>query len=365
MSAFDPIDLEALLAPLPNGIDGAGTDLRQDFSISSHYQRLRDARAAARAEERTRDVEADSEGAESKSWQDVILIGQEALQSHSKDIEVAAWVTEGLVRLQGLSGLADGARLIEGLCNGFWEAGFPQPDEDGMEVRSSPIGGLSGVKGDGTVMQPLRRLPLFRRVDGSGVSLYQWEQAEQLATLDAKRRADKVAKGAVTLEVLSNEARLNREVVRESARQLRAAKEAWRSLDAALEQHLGRDAPSLRSLLQTLDLCLEVVVRLGGGPSPEELADTAAEAAADDGAGPTGTALVRSTAVMSRETALQDLERVAEFFRRTEPQSPLAYTLDEAVRRGRMTLAELLEEVLPNADVRRDVLQRLGIKPGT
>jgi carbamoyltransferase len=56
-------------------------------------------------------------------------------------------------------------------------------------------------------------------------------------------------------------------------------------------------------------------------------------------------------------------ERVAEFFRRTEPHSPLSYTLEEAVRRGRMTLAELLAEVMPDEEARHAMLSRLGIRP--
>jgi type VI secretion system protein ImpA len=66
---------------------------------------------------------------------------------------------------------------------------------------------------------------------------------------------------------------------------------------------------------------------------------------------------------MTRDTALRELDRIADYFRRTEPHSPLAYTLDEAVRRGRMSLSELLAEVLPDADVRNGMLLRLGIRP--
>ena len=50
--------------------------------------------------------------------------------------------------------------------------------------------------------------------------------------------------------------------------------------------------------------------------------------------------------VASREDALRALGEIANFFRRTEPHSPLSYTLDEAVRRGRMTWPELLAEVV-------------------
>ena len=60
---------------------------------------------------------------------------------------------------------------------------------------------------------------------------------------------------------------------------------------------------------------------------------------------------------------LRELGRIAEYFRRTEPHSPLAYTLEEAVRRGRLTWPELLEEVVPDGGVRSTILNMLGIRP--
>jgi type VI secretion system protein ImpA len=67
--------------------------------------------------------------------------------------------------------------------------------------------------------------------------------------------------------------------------------------------------------------------------------------------------------VMNREGALKQLEDLSAWFRRTEPHSPLAYTLEEAVRRGRLTWPELLEELLTDKNVRDGLLIRLGIRP--
>ena len=68
-------------------------------------------------------------------------------------------------------------------------------------------------------------------------------------------------------------------------------------------------------------------------------------------------------AVASREEALRSLAAIAEFFRRTEPLSPLSYTLQEAVRRARMSWPELLEEIVPDAGQRSQILLSLGIRP--
>jgi type VI secretion system protein ImpA len=65
----------------------------------------------------------------------------------------------------------------------------------------------------------------------------------------------------------------------------------------------------------------------------------------------------------SREEAFQILLTVANFFRQAEPHSPISYTLEEVVRRGRMNLPELLEELIPDESARRLYLQAAGIKP--
>jgi type VI secretion system protein ImpA len=57
------------------------------------------------------------------------------------------------------------------------------------------------------------------------------------------------------------------------------------------------------------------------------------------------------------------LAEIADFFRRTEPHSPLAYTLQEAVRRGGLTWPELLAEIVPDAGTRAAILSSLGIQP--
>ena len=135
---------------------------------------------------------------------------------------------------------------------------------------------------------------------------------------------------------------------------------AWRVVDA----RFGSDAPSLRKVTNLLEQLLGVVARLGGAP----VADSADEAAAaTDGTG-AGIATAAASAgargvLQTREDALRELDRIAEYFRRTEPHSPLAYTLEEAVRRGRMSLAELLMEVLPDQQTRNGMLARLGMRP--
>ena len=111
------------------------------------------------------------------------------LMETAKDLEVAAWLTKGLVRSHGLAGLAAGAQVIGGLAERYWDGLFPLPDEDGMETRVSPVTGLNGRDGNGSLMQPLYKLVLFRRPDGAPVAVYQYQQIEKLNTSAAGRTA--------------------------------------------------------------------------------------------------------------------------------------------------------------------------------
>jgi len=362
------LDLDTLLAPLPDG-DGAGVDLREDWSPGSPYQKLRDARSEARVEERQRDAEGEMDLPPAEGWRIVRQVAEQAIGQKSKDFEVAAWLAEALLRIEGLPGLADAANLLAGLLERYWDTGFPRPDEDGYEGRISPLGGLSGADFDGTLMQPLRRAAVFRRQDGTMLPLYVYEQAVETAGLaDAARKQARWESGVPKLEQLEAEAKLDVNRLRGVARAARAAREGWAAFEAQLEARLGRDAPSTRRVAEVLERLASVADRLAGGPEAAGAAaagDPAAVAAGGGvaAAGGEGGGFSVAGAIANREEALRQLERIAEFFRQTEPHSPLAYTLTDAARRGRLPLPELLAEVLTDETARTAMLTALGIRP--
>jgi len=67
--------------------------------------------------------------------------------------------------------------------------------------------------------------------------------------------------------------------------------------------------------------------------------------------------------IRNREAAFQSLLQVAEFFKRTEPHSPISYALEQAVRWGRMPLPDLLTELIPEEAARLQLFKLVGITP--
>jgi len=366
-------DLEALLAPISEEAP-AGTDLREDPSPSSLYRRLRDARTEARDAERAADAPRspdDPAPAESSPavsvgarWRTVRELGTEALTTHSKDLEIAAWLTEAHLRSDGLIGLAAGFRLMAGLAETFWDEVFPHPDEEGVATRVAAIAGLNGVGREGTLIQPLGKLVLFERPsDGSPFSLSQYEQSAGL--LGPEQRL-----AALPFETVENEARAaggdHFALLRDQAAE---AAEAWRALGQVLDQRAGADAPPTTRIRVLIEHVEDAAKRFAtpGAEAGGEIA-TPAPAEADGPAvavpGPVaGAPATRVGALTTREDALRALAQIAEFFRRTEPLSPIAYTLQEAVRRSRMTWPELLAEIVPDVTSRSAILTSLGIRP--
>jgi type VI secretion system protein ImpA len=370
------IDIDALLAPIP-GPAATGVDLRQDFSATSLYFRLRDARAEARDAERQADASdrqtnasGDNEVAPPPQWRTVQLLAVEALTTRTKDLEIAAWLTEALVRSSGLVGLAVAAAILGGLVDRYWDGLYPMPDEDGLETRVAPVAGLSGQGVDGTLMQPLRKIVMFRRSDGP-FSYWQYEQSFDLARItDARDRQKRVDAGVLTFDDFERVARAAApDLWSALQRKSTDALSAWTALGVSLDTLAGQASPStgrVRDLLLAMQkLALRFAPAETANPNPPGITmdGPIAPKGPDHPIPPVVPNVVPPGGISGRDQALGQLGEIAAWFKRNEPHSPLAYTLEEAVRRGRMSWPQLLEELMPDQTGRHALLNSLGIKP--
>src|SRR5262249_22044787 len=105
MASAEGLELATLAAPLCQA-QGDGGALRLDASPESLYDAVKDARSAARAAERQRMADAEDAG-DTPDWRPVLRLGLKALSEQSKDLEIAAYLIEALVRLHGFAGLRD------------------------------------------------------------------------------------------------------------------------------------------------------------------------------------------------------------------------------------------------------------------
>ncbi|MBS0522972.1 MAG: type VI secretion system protein TssA [Proteobacteria bacterium] len=357
---LETADFEAILAPLA-GDHPAGVDLRQDFSPTSIYFRLRDARAQARDAERQADSQGGEEG-QSTLWRPVVTMATDVLKSSSKDLEVATWLTEALVRIAGLRGLAAGASIIAGLVERHWDGLFPMPEEGAMESRLAAVAGLSGQGADGTLMQPLRKIALFRRPDGSPFSLWQYQAAVELSGIsDPARRAQRIDSGVLPFEEVEKEARMaGADHWSEQRDIISKALASWKGMERALDEKAGEESPAGNRVRELLEFVSETCLRF----APPDLAEgDGASMTTNETAGDAAPVVAMPGAISGREQALRQLTEIAAWFKRNEPSSPIGFTLDEAVRRARLGWPELVAELVSDEAARHSLLTSAGIKP--
>lgn len=359
------IDIDALCVPFEGDVS-AGVDARADSSGEAPYFKLKDARSAARDAERQAAAGDDAAELEALGhWRQILNDAPGSFVDHSKDLEVACWYMEALLRLQGFPGLLDGIKLVAALVEKFWDEGlYPQEDEDGIETRVAPLAGLNGLDGAGALIRPIKMSPITDTDDPGPFAYWQYEQALQINKItDSTKKQARISGGGVTYEDF--EASINQSSVEFLKQTYQAVKDGsaeFGKLVALLRDKAGDEAPPSSAIVESLDnigKCLESLAR---HMIIEEEETGEAEPGEAKGA---AKAKGEAPAISGREEALRTLLKTAEYFERAEPQSNIALTLRELVRRARMSLPDLLEELIPDQTARDQYMIRLGARPIT
>ncbi|WP_444920779.1 type VI secretion system protein TssA [Microbulbifer sp. CnH-101-G] len=376
MAFPNTINIEELTAPVSTE-SPVGEDIREDRSPTSDYYSIKDARNSARAAERSAMFD-DTDSDLLAPWRDVAKAAEKILSKKSKDLEVASWYTEALIRLHGFSGLRDGFLLIEQLVTNFWDGLYPLPDEDGIETKVAPLTGLNGDGGDGTLMMPIRSAPITPEGDYGDFSFFQHQQAR-----DADRIADDDAKAA-RIETLGYSLEDVNQCVNSASNDwanhlietIEATISSYKNINDALRSSCGHDAPPSTNISSLLDEVLrtarfiyksqlDAIAQSEAPVAPEEeqSASTTDESVSNVAATILANAIAAPTGpVSSREDALKLLEQAAKYFRTYEPHTPLAPGLERLIGWGRMTVSELMTELLPDEQSRALYSQLTGVR---
>jgi type VI secretion system protein ImpA len=355
-----PTPIARLLDPIADH-PPCGIDLRAQDGGDTAYFQLRDWRASARALERLADADEDVQSS-LPDWQRIRDQSVLLLEQRTKDIELAVWLTEAEVRLRGFAGLRDGFHLLSGLVERYWTDLLPLPDQDGFAARLSPLGGLNGLGTEGALIQPIRMVPLLPAENGqAAVTYWHYQLAQRAARRTVGRPPRQNRPEPPDLEDLRGRMTgLPQAAKTQLIGDVRACRAAYADLDRRLTGLCGADAPPSSAIAHILEEIEDALVFLTGHHDDGERHDdavVAAKTAADAAAQP------EADTITGREAALRQLEEIGRYFRRTEPHSPLSYSIEDLVRRGRMSLPDLLAELLLDQGARHSLLTAAGIRP--
>ncbi len=127
----DLFDLAPLLAPIA-GEHPTGESLRND-AVYSEIRRLRE------EDDPNMDRGVWIHELKRADWQGVADRASQALTTRSKDLLLAAWLTEAWLHRSGFAGFAAGVGLISALCREYWEDLYPALEGESLDARLSPL----------------------------------------------------------------------------------------------------------------------------------------------------------------------------------------------------------------------------------
>ena len=356
------INLDTLLTPISEE-KPAGEYLR----YSGIYDEISEAR---RADKEVSQGEWQTE-VKYADYRKVISLAIPALENDTKDLQISAWLSEALVNEHGFIGLRDSLRLVSGFQEIFWETLYPEVDEGDMEGRANAIAWME--------MQTSYAIRKAKITGYNGYSFIDFEDSKRFDIPDNIDALDSTEQARYN-ELRAQAEKENRVTANkwraEMAQTRRAFYEelnflidecwaAYANVNRVIEEKFDRNqAPGMNNLKRALDDIHSQVKKFleeKRAEEPDEVTEEAAEEVSEDGTvvKMAGVATA-SGAIQNRQDALKRLGDIAEFFRKTEPHSPISYLLLRAVKWGNMPLESWLQDVIKDETVIFQIRQTLG-----
>lgn len=341
-----------LLNPIP-GDNPSGANLR--------YEKVYDQIKEARTE--------DDESLPSGAWERqikkadfalVIKLGGEALATRSKDLQLAAWLTEAHVKKEGLSLIEPCFKLMHDLQEQFWETLYPVIEDGDVGMRAMPVEWAAN-----RVAAIVREAPITRK----GLNYFQYKESRVVGyegdaeASDSKREArqNAISDGKTTGEDFDAAFAATPKAfyvgVHDS---LQSSLTTIATLEEFCEQKYGSDGPSFSKLRTSIEEVDQVVNSLLNEKRKLEPDPVDAETVAGEEAGANteegGTALtvmpagkgkmlsalaMRNAGFISAKPtdwsdAVNRIRECAEFIQEKRPSSPATFLLQAVVQLGEM-----------------------------
>ena len=332
---------DELLAPIP-GANPGGVELRYDPLFDKIKEARREDEDIPQGEWQTTRKTAD--------WSQVIKLTRDALTTKSKDLQLAVWLSEAMLRREGFAGFRAAVDMIVGLLEQHWDHLYPEIEDGDAEMRAAPLEWL------GTKLElPIKRVALNR----SGHNFLQHQEARAVPT-EAEANADStkgetrqalIAEGKTPPEEIERGFQSTPKAwIKSVAADIDGTLESLQNLDDVSRERFGDVAPSysrLRVVIEEVQRTAKQLLKrkLELDPDLVDGAATPTTTTAMEGApvavpaniilpGSVGAQL--SPQPTSREDAAGRIAVAAKYLRQADPTNPAAYLLLRGFRWGEL-----------------------------
>lgn len=358
LSFRSPINILSLTAPLASE-EGVGSYLRYD----PVYDKIRQARHE--------DDDHLSQGIwktelKKADWPLVEKTCLEALATQSKDLQIAAWLTESWIALDQFLGLERGFGLLAALCESYWGVLHPQlqeNDSESIEQRITLLEWMDNLFSDKILFISLS----FSKADHelTSLTLADWRSAINLDTI-AKRTNE----GKTLLSEAENEGKptlnhfrkrldlLPQSDLKDRLKEISLGQTSLDHFRTILTTALGTQAPTFSKVKQNLDDLSRILTHnLQGRPhegaeplnsTPQVLSPFLEENSSfleNHNPLPESSSESEEKVIANREDAYNALKEISGFLKTLDAHSPIPDLLDLIVSWKNKTLVEIISDI--------------------
>ncbi|MDR2157847.1 MAG: type VI secretion system protein TssA [Holosporaceae bacterium] len=274
------------------------------------------------------------------NWKEVRRICSHLLKTKTKDLQIAMWFLESMIALEGFQGLNQGLILILALCEKFWDDIYPSIDWENQNFMSrlSPFYFLAEK-----IQEKIVLIPIMESTDGlvESYSLSDWMTARH--NLQIKNN-----KGLSLKQLKKNILSTPIEFFKNLETEVKLSAENLKKLNEFVGEKCSNDAPSFRGIFDCLSDVERIISHnLSEKKSQMEKNSSDPQIKQDDDKTTTENSASRSKEIPQSKPSLEqvynNLNEIAVFLEKEQPQSPASTLIKIAVEIGKKSFQELLE----------------------
>jgi type VI secretion system protein ImpA len=330
--------IDELLVPIAGDEPAGPTSVF--FQLRPQFEELRREVTPEQAEETKEEIKnADWRGLERKT--------KETLTETSKDLRVAGYLLEALVKNYGFAGAHDGLKLLRQLVEQCWDRLNPPVDPEDPDVRGGPFNWMDDPAFGLRFPTTLKLTPLLIVDKDDRANQYSLLQCRPEGMGDAVQEARRQIERAIELAPIANLTSMVEEV--------KGCLDELHHVTEGLTAKMGKDSPGMNGVRTILEDCRTFLEQiLQRRPDSETKSDMGAEPGATGGG-------VTSPGA-TRADIYHQLGQAAMKLRELEPHSPIPYLLLRAVELGQMPFPQLMQELVRDANALTELKREFGIK---
>lgn len=292
-------------------------------------------------------------------WPRVAQTCVDAIETKSKDIQIAAWLLEAWLHVHGFAGIREGLHVIAELCDTYWDGVHPDIENGDVEYRLAPIYWIDDKL---SIAARLIAVTAPDAEDLTAYSLADWQMAGRRL---AKPREEPPATVVTEARFQKSAAATPTPWLWGTGHDAKGALGALDELVDVLKSRCGPGAPALSKMRDAIAAALHVMSTTL--ESRGALIRPVAEA--DDRSLDTAVAIAADTldsrdawpGIRTRAEAYQRLAEAADFLSRTEPHSPVPHLIRRAISWGGLSLEELLPELVRDSAQLAEIYRMLQL----